>query len=61
MQYQKNSLARVPRFIALCLASLAISACGGGGGGANGVFPPAGVGVAEVIVKPIVEWDVLTG
>ncbi|MEO1246796.1 MAG: efflux RND transporter periplasmic adaptor subunit [Pseudomonadota bacterium] len=61
MRYQKNSLARVPRFITLCLASLAISACGGGGGGANGEFPPAGVGVAEVIVKPIVEWDDFTG
>ncbi len=46
----------------LSLAGLTLAACGGGGGGPpGGQIPPAGVGVAEVVVKPIVEWDDFTG
>ena len=55
---------RLPRATAalLPLAVLALAACGGGDGGPpGGQIPPAGVGVAEVIVKPIVEWDDFTG
>jgi len=61
MQYQQYRLAGWPRLSVACLAALALSACGGGGGGPNGEFPPAGVGVAEVIVEPIVEWDDFSG
>jgi multidrug efflux system membrane fusion protein len=39
----------------------ALAACQGGDQGGNGMPPPAGVGVAEVVVKPIVEWDDFTG
>ncbi len=46
---------------AVTFASLALAACGGGGDQQMPQMPPAGVGVAEVIVKPIVEWDDFTG
>ncbi len=43
------------------LAAL-LTACGGGGGGPpGGQLPPAGVGVAEVVIREIVEWDDFTG
>ena len=61
MQYQQHRLAVRSRLSVTCLAALALAACGGGGGGSNGEFPPAGVGVAEVIVEPIVEWDDFSG
>ena len=39
-----------------------LAACGGGGGGPpGGQLPPAGVGVAEVVVREVVEWDDFTG
>ena len=38
---------------------LAIGGCGSEGGG--GQPPPAGVGVAEVVVRSITEWDEFTG
>ena len=61
MQYQQFRLAAWQRLSVACLGLLTLSACGGGGGGPGGEFPPAGVGVAEVIVEPIVEWDDFTG
>jgi multidrug efflux system membrane fusion protein len=42
-------------------ARLGADRCGGGGDQQMPQMPPAGVGVAEVIVKPIVEWDDFTG
>ena len=55
----------VRKSLAIALLSLAaslVAACGGGASG-DGMpqMPPAGVGVAEVVVKPIVEWDDFTG
>ena len=38
-----------------------IAACGGGGPPQGGQVPPANVGVAEVVVREIVEWDDFTG
>ncbi len=49
------------RLIAITAIGLSIAACGGGGNGGMPQMPPAGVGVAEVVVKPIVEWDDFTG
>ena len=46
--------------ISVAAAALLLGACGGGDP-QGGQLPPAGVGVAEVIVKPIVEWDDFTG
>lgn len=44
------------------ILSAMLAACGGGGDGPpGGQLPPAGVGVAEVIVREIVEWDDFTG
>lgn len=42
---------------------LAVTAagCGGGDGAAPGGPPPAGVGVAEVLVDSVVEWDDFSG
>ena len=49
--------ARRRAVLALCLF---VAGCGGGGGPEGG--PPAvGVGVAEVMTRPIVEWDEFTG
>ena len=50
------------RFYALpatLLIACTLSACGDGA--PAGQLPPAGVGVAEVLVRPIVEWDDFTG
>jgi multidrug efflux system membrane fusion protein len=53
---------RVTRQFGLGLVVLGLAACGGGEGGPpGGELPPAGVGVAEVVVKEIVEWDDFTG
>lgn len=44
------------------ILAVLLEACGGGGGGPpGGQLPPAGVGVAEVVVREIVEWDDFTG
>ncbi len=48
-------------FLSATVATL-LAACGGGEGGPpGGQLPPASVGVAEVVVKEIVEWDDFTG
>ena len=51
------------RFIRLFSGLLAIVAagCGGGEGGAPGGPPPVGVGVSEVLVESVVEWDDFSG
>lgn len=45
----------------LLAGSALIAACGGGGSPQGGQAPPANVGVAEVVVREIVEWDDFTG
>ena len=57
---QLDSLARGARIAALASIGLVTAACQSGDAG-GGMPPPAGVAVAEVIVKPIVEWDEFTG
>ena len=57
---QLDSLARGARIAALAGIGLVTAACQSGDT-AGGMPPPAGVAVAEVIVKPIVEWDEFTG
>jgi multidrug efflux system membrane fusion protein len=53
---------RALRPFSLGLVIAGAAACGGGEGGPpGGQLPPAGVGVAEVVVKEIVEWDDFTG
>ncbi len=47
--------------ITLLSISVLVAGCGGADGGGMPQLPPAGVGVAEVVVKPIVEWDDFTG
>ena len=51
------------RLLALATVGLSLTGCGGGNGGDGDMaqMPPAGVGVAEVVVKPVVEWDDFTG
>lgn len=49
------------RLLPLVALAAALTACQGGEQGGNGTPPPAGVGVAEVVVEPIVEWDDFTG
>lgn len=44
--------------IAVLAASLAVSACGGGG---PPPFPPVGVNVAAVVKKSVTEWDEFSG
>lgn len=56
-----QGISNKPGLAALIATSLLIAACGGGGNGGMPQMPPAGVGVAEVVVKPIVEWDDFTG
>jgi multidrug efflux system membrane fusion protein len=47
---------------ATAVVAALLAACGGGGGGPpGGQLPPAGVGVAEVVVREVVEWDDFTG
>ena len=57
---QLDSLARGVRIAALAGIGLVTAACQSDDTG-GGMPPPAGVAVAEVIVKPIVEWDEFTG
>ena len=57
---QLDSLARGARIAALAGIGLVTAACQSDDAG-GGMPPPAGVAVAEVIVKPIVEWDEFTG
>ena len=57
---QLDSLARGARIAALAGIGLVTAACQSGDAG-DGMPPPASVAVAEVIVKPIVEWDEFTG
>ncbi len=49
------------RIMLLSLTAASVAACGGGNADGMPQLPPAGVGVAEVVVKPIVEWDDFTG
>lgn len=53
---------RLIRQLGLAVVIAGAAACGKGDGGPpGGQMPPAGVGVAEVVVKEIVEWDDFTG
>lgn len=53
-------IARGVRGAVLAAFGLVLAACGSEGAG-GGMPPPAGVAVAEVVVKPIIEWDEFTG
>lgn len=55
-----DSIARAARIAVLTSIGLITAACQSGDSG-GGMPPPAGVAVAEVVVKPIVEWDEFTG
>ncbi|MEO0574291.1 MAG: efflux RND transporter periplasmic adaptor subunit [Pseudomonadota bacterium] len=50
----------VNRWFGLAL-TVSLAACGGGGGPGDMQMPPAGVGVAEVVVRNIIEWDEFSG
>ena len=53
-------IVRGVRSAALTAIGLVLAACGPGEAG-GGMPPAAGVAVAEVVAKPIVEWDEFTG
>lgn len=62
MKNLADSLARCRHLIASLLLALTLVACGDSGGNEQGGGPPpANVNVAEVVVKPIIEWDDFTG
>lgn len=48
-------------YVPLLAGTVLLAGCGGGGAPPAGQPPPAGVGVAEVVVREIVEWDDFTG
>ena len=48
------------RLALLSTLVLALAACGGGGPPGGGP-PPAGVSVASVVQRPVIEWDEFTG
>lgn len=47
--------------LAALLAALCVASCQGESQQNSGSPPPAGVGVAEVVVRPVIEWDDFTG
>lgn len=48
--------------IAALVVALSLAACGNSGGDeGGGAPPPAAVNIAEVVIKPVVEWDDFTG
>jgi len=60
MPLSKLRLVKRRRPLVYSIFSLLAASCGGEGGAPGGP-PPAGVGVADVLVEPVVEWDDFTG
>ncbi len=60
MQKSDSRVFRARGLVISAILAALLTACGGGAP-PGGQLPPAGVGVAEVVVREIVEWDDFTG
>ena len=61
MQLIKARLHGGRRQVLLSMVTVGLVACGSDAAQGPPQLPPAGVGVAEVVAKPIVEWDDFSG
>jgi len=61
MNMTMPAIVRQLKLIALLLVTTGFAACSGGGGPGDMQFPPAPVSVAEVVQRPVTDWDEFTG